>query len=113
MLQQYFLWHPNRRNGERNIERCLVLMHPNGVEVFDSLALLDSFDDGRFFVSTIDRNNQRDVLAHRFTGRITKYPLRTSVPTGYDAFQRLANDGILTGVHDCGEQADSFIRFEA
>ena len=41
---------PDRRNCERNIEQCLVLTNANGIEVFDSFAFLDSFDNDRFFV---------------------------------------------------------------
>src|ERR1700751_225052 len=44
---------PDRRNGERNIDRCLVFTNPNGVEMFDSFTSLDSVDNDSFFVSTI------------------------------------------------------------
>src|SRR5580704_7837448 len=49
---------PDRRNCERNIERCLVLTHANGVEVFESFAFLDSFDDDCFFIPAIGGDNQ-------------------------------------------------------
>src|SRR5580692_4835305 len=68
---------PNRRNGERNIERRLVLSDTNGVEVFDSLAFPDAFDDDCFFVPAIGRDDQRNVLAYGFVGGIAKQPLRT------------------------------------
>jgi len=64
--------------------------------VLDSFASLDSFDDDRFFVLTIDRDDQRNVLAYRFARGIAKQPLRTCVPSGYDAFQRFADNGILS-----------------
>jgi serine/threonine protein kinase len=57
--------------------------------------LLDSFNDDRFFIPTIERDDQRNVLAYRFAGGVAKQPLRTCVPVGYDAFQRLADNSIL------------------
>lgn len=63
--------------------------------MFDSFAVLDSLDDDRFFVPTIERDDQRNVLAYCFAGGVTKQPLRTGVPTGYDAVQRFADDGIF------------------
>ena len=86
---------PNRRNCQRNIERRLVFMQTNGVEVLESYALLDSVDNDRFFVPTIDRDDKRNVLAYRFAGGIAKQPLRTCVPTRYDAVERFADDGII------------------
>ena len=63
--------------------------------MFDPFPSLDSFDDDRFLVPAIERDDQRDVLAYRFAGGVTKQPLRTFVPAGYDAFHRLADDGIV------------------
>ena len=86
---------PNRRNRKRNLDRFLVLAHTNGAEVFDrSPRLIRSMMTG-FFVPTIERDNQRNVLAYRFAGGVAKQPLRTCVPFGYDAFQRLADNSIL------------------
>jgi hypothetical protein len=64
--------------------------------MFDSFASLDALDNDGFFAPAIDRDDQRNMLAYRLAGGVAKQSLRTRVPTGYDAFERFADYGILT-----------------
>jgi len=61
----------------------------------DPTALLDLVDEEFFFVSTIDRDDQRNVAPYCFAGGVAKQALCACIPTGYDALQRLADDGVI------------------
>src|SRR5690242_18790409 len=65
----------DRRYGERNRNKGTVLAAPDCFKVFDALAATDAFQQARFLVDMVGRNEDRDGLADRFARRITENSL--------------------------------------
>ena len=43
------------------------------------------------------------TLTNRFGRTVSEKPLRRRIPTGDDAIQRLADDGVVGGLDNCGQ----------
>jgi hypothetical protein len=86
---------PDRRNGQRNVDQTPMLALPNGFIVFDALAAPDSLNDPFFLLLVIGRDQNRNRLADDFLGQIAENPLRTGIPTRYDAIEVLGDDCIV------------------
>jgi len=63
--------------------------------VFDALAAPDSLNDPFFLLLVIGRDQNRNRLADDFLGQIAENPLRTGIPTRYDAIEVLGDDCIV------------------
>jgi hypothetical protein len=73
-------------------------------EVVDAFAATKARDDAGLFAPAIAGNNQSDVLAYGFLGEVAEYPFGALVPAGDDSVEGLADNGIVGGVDDGGEQ---------
>ena len=71
--------------------------------MIDPLTLPDPVEDLAFLLTKLRRNDQIDRLADGLGGRIPEQALRAFVPREDDAFERLADDGIV-GRRDDGRQ---------
>ena len=70
----------------------------------EALAATNASDDAGLFVPTIAGDDQSDVLADGFFGEVAENAFGALVPTGDDAVEGLADNGIVGGVDDGGEQ---------
>jgi hypothetical protein len=68
--------------------------------VVDALALPDPPEDGRLLVQMIRRDENRDGLADGLVGGVAEDALGPLVPAHDDAFERLADDGVVGRLDD-------------
>src|SRR5580658_2071204 len=71
--------------------------------MLNSLAFAETTKNHRFFVAMSERNDQRNVLADRFSSGVSKDSLRTSVPTCDETVEIFADDGVVGGFDDGGK----------
>src|SRR5258705_6214761 len=90
-------------NGNGNIQVTAVFRDPNGFVVRNVFPLPDSCEDSGNFVGPILQCEDRDVLADDFLGTVSVHSLRTSIPAGYGAIERFADDGVFGGIDDGGQ----------
>src|SRR5258705_1713005 len=80
--------------------------------MIDALDATQAFDDIRFFVPAITGNDHSDVLADGIFRAITEHAFCALVPTGDDAVEGLAGDGIVGRIDDsCEESGAAFGAF--
>ena len=60
----------------------------------NKLACSQAHKDLILFLTAIVRNQTEDRFSDDLLRGIAEHPLRTGIPTGNDALQRLANNGI-------------------
>ena len=72
--------------------------------MIDSPAALEPLENLRFFAPEIGRNNKRNVLSDGFLGGVAEYPFRSFIPTRDRTVELFADDRIVRGVHDSGQQ---------
>src|SRR4051812_1897529 len=94
----------HRGDGERDIDEGTVFALTDGMEVVDALAAAEALDDAGFFVPALTRDDEGDVLADRLIGAVSEHVFRTLIPTADDAVEGLADDGVVGGIDDRGEQ---------
>src|ERR1700675_4330161 len=68
------------------------------------LALLQAFNNRSFFVTTVEGNNQGDILADRFFRSIAEQSFCALIPTGDYAIQIFAHNRIVRRFHDGSQQ---------
>src|SRR5207248_9230825 len=90
------------RHGQRNVNKAAVFALPNGLIPVDAFAAPDPRKLGRL-VGTVRWNQYRDRLADDLLRGITVELLGSTVPTGDDTVEVLADDRILREVDDRGE----------
>ena len=64
----------HRGNRQRNVDQAAILAHTHRLEVVDPLAARELLNNRSFFVTTLRRNNQCDVLANRFFRSVAEQP---------------------------------------
>ena len=94
----------DRGDGEGDIDERTVLAAAGGLEVVDALAVTHAFDDIGFFVPALAGDDQSDVLADGFFGEVAEDAFGGFVPTGDDAVEGFADDGVVGGIDDGSEQ---------
>ena len=77
--------------------------------MFDRLFSADVFKNNGFLVQTLRGNEKGHGLAHRFLSRIAKQPFRAGIPTGDDAVEVFADDGIIRRFYDSGEASADYL----
>jgi len=70
--------------------------------VIDALSAPNTIKDCRLIILTVRRDQDVPWLADGLFGRITKDPLRSPVPSGDDAVEVLADNGVVGGFHGGG-----------
>src|SRR5579872_1288618 len=103
----------DRRNRKRKSEQPPILTPAKRLEMIDSFTSFQSFKNLRFLIPTIFGNDQGDVPAHSFLAGVTEQPLRALIPTGDDAVQSLADNGVVGGIHNSSEKAACALAFVA
>ena len=83
------------RNGQRNVDEASILALSDSLVMVDPLTATDAFEDSRFFVVAIDRNEQSHRLADRFLAGIPEETLRAIVPARNDAVDVFRKDGVV------------------
>src|SRR6202795_3257794 len=68
------------------------------------LALLQAFNNRSFFVTTVEGNNQGDILADRFFRSIAEQSFCALIPTGDYAIQIFAHNRIVRRFHNGSQQ---------
>ena len=86
---------PNRRNGQRDVEKTSVLAHPHGLEMLDVFTPNDSREDVLLFTNPLRRYEHRNRLPDGLVRRVSKDPLSPFVPRQDHALQRLADDRVI------------------
>jgi hypothetical protein len=95
---------PDRRDSHGNVESPAILGDSNRVEVLDPLTAADPLQDHSLLVAAIWRDDEHDGLTNRLGRGIAEYAFGAGVPGKNDPFERLADDGVLGGVHDGGQK---------
>src|SRR5262249_52548653 len=75
--------------------------------MFDTFAAHQVTEDPRFFIAFVGRNDQRDRLADRFICAVAKKPFGGRIPGRDPGVATLADDGVLGGIADAGQQPSS------
>src|ERR1044072_4669041 len=88
----------DRRYGQRNVAPRAILAHAHGLVVFDAFAGAQTSEDARLLIEVVRRNDDRDRLTDCFFGGEAKDAFCPRVPTRDDAFERLADDGVVSGL---------------
>ena len=70
-------------------------MPANGFVRTNAFASAEALKNCGFFVVAIRGNQNRNRLADDFLGQIAENPLRTGIPTRYDAIEVLGDDCIV------------------
>jgi hypothetical protein len=94
---------PDGRDRQRDVYERAVLAAADGLVVLDALARADAREDGRLLVDVVFGEEGGDGLADDLLGRVAEDALGPLVPTGDDAFERLADDGVVGRLDDGGE----------
>src|SRR6266446_4697647 len=68
----------------------------------EALTPPDAVENCRFLVVAFRRDENRDRFADHLFGRVAEEPLCSPVPSGDDAVEVLAYDGIIRGLDDGG-----------
>jgi hypothetical protein len=63
-----------------------------------TFATLEPPENFRLFLLAVRRNQHRNGLADGFLGRVAEQTLRAFVPTGDNAVEVYADDGVVRGV---------------
>ena len=103
----------HRRHGERDLDERAVLAAAHGLEVVHRLSATDAPQDVGLLAMSIGRDDQQDGLADRLGRGIAEQSLGPAIPGGDDPVQRLADDGVVGGVHDRRQAAARLFRAEA
>ena len=85
----------HRGNCQGNVEEAAILAHADRLEMVDPLASRELLNNRSFFVTTLRRNNQCDVLANRLFRSVAEQPFCALIPTGNDAIQSFAHNRIV------------------
>ena len=96
---------PDGRHRERDRDTLAVPADPFGLHVLDRTAGPQAGDDLLLLGDPVRRDDEGDVAADRLSGRVAEQPLRGRVPALHDSVQRLADDGVVRGLHDRRQQA--------
>src|SRR5215472_5359346 len=80
------------RDGERNVEQRAIF------------TATEAFDDSGFFVPAIAGDDQGNVFSDGFLCGIAEDAFGAVVPAGDDAFKSFADNGVIGGVDNRGEQ---------
>src|ERR1051325_6080269 len=72
--------------------------------MLDDPAGADARDDVVFFVLAVVGNDRADRAAVHFRRGIAEHPLRRGVPRRDDAVEILADDGVVRGLNNRGQQ---------
>ena len=94
----------DRRQGDRHRNPLAVFPDADGLEVFDAAALADLAQEVRLFRQPVRGEQQRDVRPDGFGRGVAEDPLGPAVPGGDDSLQRLADNPIVGGLDNGGEQ---------
>src|SRR5437588_4650815 len=86
----------DRRDGERDLDVRAVLAHPG--RLF-ALAALHALEDAAYLVDAVWGSEQGDRLPDHLLGGVPVQAGRGRVPAGDDPVYRLADDGVLGGLH--------------
>ena len=74
----------------------------------DPLTAADAFEDSRFFVVAIGRNEHSHRLADRFLARVPEEALRATVPALNDAVDVFRKDGVVGRFDNSGQALRGF-----
>src|SRR5215468_1116633 len=85
---------PHGRDGDRHIDRPLILGNSYCVIIFNALAASDSGKNPFLLLLSIGRDQAPDRLSNYLASRITEQALRTFIPTRDQTVERLADNGI-------------------
>lgn len=98
-----------RGDGQGKFQQRAIFSPAHGFEVIDALSSPESRDNLDFFLAAIERDNQRDRPSHRFGRRVAEHSFRGLIPTRDGAIEILADDCVVGGVDDRGQQAPGFL----
>ena len=94
----------HRGDGERDVDGRAVFGATHGFVVIDVLSAAEAFENGGLFAVAVPGDDEGDVPADRFRGGEAEKTLGAAIPTGDEAVDGLADDGIVGGFDDGGEQ---------
>src|SRR4029434_6024817 len=86
------------RNGQRYFQQRTIFTQADGFEMVHTFATLEPRENVRLFVLAVRRNEHRNGLADGFLGRVAEQTLRAFIPTGDNAVEVFANDGVVRGI---------------
>ena len=85
--------HRGYRNGD--IDGLIVLSPSDGLKMINRFPALDEVHDSAFFLQTVGRNHREYGTAYDLPRAVSKNPVSTSIPPGYDSIEILDNDCIV------------------
>src|SRR5438045_1265066 len=77
--------------------------------MLDALAATEARHDLLKLARKLRRDDERDVLAHGLLCRVAIHSFGGFVPTRDEAFERLADDGVVGRLDDCGQEARALL----
>jgi len=77
--------------------------------VVDALTGAQAREDGGFFLEPVGRDEDGDRFADHLVGQVAEDARRTLVPRDDDAFEVLADDGVIRGRYDGRQTAAEFV----
>ena len=89
------------RDGSGDVDGPPVLVDPLGFAMLDRFALPGLGEDAVLFLPPVRRNDQAEVLADGFRGRIAEEGFGGGIPGCDDSVEGLAYDRIIRGRDDC------------
>ena len=90
----------DRRNRCRNIDQRAILALADRLQMAHLRPVGDFLQYHRFFIVATRGHQHQHGLAYRFGRRVAVHLLGSRIPTGDDAVQCLADDGVLRGLDD-------------
>ena len=94
----------DRGDRERNVDEGAVLTAPHGLIVFDPFAATDAIENTKLLIRAIRWNQDGYRLADDLGDGIAVELFGTGIPGPDDAIQINADDAIVRGFHDRGQQ---------
>src|SRR5439155_26145389 len=89
----------DRRDGERDLDVRAVLAHPGRLFALAALAAPHALEDAADLVDAVWGSEQGDRLPDHLLGGVPVQAGRGRVPAGDDPVYRLADDGVVRGLH--------------
>ena len=92
----------NWRHGQRDIEQRSILAAAHGFVVLEALAATDAFQNSRFFILTVRRNQNRNGFSDDFVGPVAEKMLGSFVPTRDFSVEILADNRVARRLNNSG-----------
>src|SRR4029453_6436223 len=99
----------DRRYGHRRVERRAIFAKADSLEVFHGLRSANVFEDDVFLIEPLWRNQKGDGPPHGFLGGVAKQAFCAAIPTGDDAVEILADNGVVRRRDEGGQSGLSLL----